>query len=222
MIAGRGVLRMVGCTFPTPMRCLSFLAALLALPAVTRAQTAWDTTRWSVVCPDSSRIAVPAMCDDENPTAAAAFVRHQLETASPWLRGLGFYGPTVYKDGADPSFPYLAAIGGDQVIVDGASVCGFYDQRLPGGRLVVDAGHMITIGDAANLTGTGVHEMFHAVEGSYPFYATRTRQHGWIIEGMAQAVEAAYLNRMDSTPVFGPGGQPTLRLPRLLAPAHRA
>jgi|GEM_PF-3443105 len=192
------------------MRVLLLLALVLPAAANAQAGPPWRTTDWSVWCPDPSVIAVPAMCDDENPVAAAAFARDQLRRTSAWLQGLGFFGPHVPLDEREASprrgTAYAGVIAGDTLRIEGTRVAGYYLHGDPAGLLVVNTHHALTVSGGTDRLGTGAHELFHAVQGSYPFFGSRSASTRWITEGTAHAVEVAYRQRTDGGALFGDGG----------------
>ena len=175
------------------------LASALLVPPSALAQA-----QWAAVClPDAPEGA----CDD-GPTSIGTFVRAELTGATRWLRALGFLEPhVVKKDGR-----YVAFVGASDLRLGNDTVFGFYSkpQAFAGydgtGELVVDATHNVQVDGEGDATATAAHELFHAVQGSYPFFDRDRSQQGWIVEGTAQAVEAAYLAHEYGVPTFGAGG----------------
>lgn len=192
------------------MRCVLLLAVLLAVPSAAQDLPPWRTTRWSVWCPDTTSVVLPEMCDDRNPVAAAAYARDQLTRASVWLQGLGFPGPKVPLDDR-PASPrrgtaYVGVIGGDVVHIEDTRVAGYYLPGDPTGLLVVNTDHAIRVEGGSDRLATGAHELFHAVQASYPFYGSRTASTRWITEGTAHAVGIVYQQRDLGGTLFGDAG----------------
>lgn len=175
------------------------LAALVLLLAP-EVWAQWSPQPWEVVClPDSGLD--PSACDDSDSGSAAYIVKSELDAVTPWLHSLGFPEPRIQlgSNGSD----YLSYMGPADLFLDDDHVYGYY---APGPKeLVVDGSHFIQLEGEDDATGTAPHELFHAVQASYPEYRTQRGHAKWIIEGTAQAVEAAWLTRGSASPLV-PGG----------------
>lgn len=190
------------------MRIALFAALLLsAAQATAQSLPAWQTHRWHVYCDDPSAVAVNASCDDDLPASAASAMRAQLEAFGPWVESLRFAGPNVPTDGGGSEpLGYVALLGGDRVEIDGDTVCGYYDLDGSGGRLVVGGNTTFQLEGEADYTGTTAHEAFHAIQGHYPFFEDGSAEHNWIVEGTAQAVEAAWMAHSQGVTQLGDRG----------------
>lgn len=160
--------------------------SLLALPAA--AQKDWQSTEWVVRCtPETTSQLSASDCDDGETTGPAAATRAALEEASPWLKGLGFYGPDV-KTAREGTRKYEAWISDTKV---GDESYGHYD----GEALYLNSTYYFAMGtgeadlarDVSN-TGSAVHELFHAIQHSYDSDLYWSEDHDWIWEGTADAV----------------------------------
>lgn len=173
---------------------------LLLVVASPEAWAQWVPEPWEVRCLDGIEID-PDECSADVGGSAVTIIRHELDSVTAWLRDLGFPQPVIERgtNGRD----YLAHMGPDSLFLDGDHVLGLYSPSRKG--LLVNAFHFIGLENDTDDTGTVAHELFHAVQAAYPSYETGNGQANWIIEGTAQAFEAAWLTREGPSPL-APGG----------------
>ena len=184
------------------MHRLALLGLLLWSPLAS-AQPApdWTPMPWLAAC-EGGYDPGDHVCADEEGTTAR-WVGDQLDRATAWLHGLGFPEPAVDRWGDDDR--YVAVIGPDTMRVDGSIAHGYY-RKGAGGYLVVNTTHFFQLDGEDDNRGTPAHELFHAVQAAYPASSTARGEADWIVEGTAQAVEAAYLGRFEGVRVMGEGG----------------
>lgn len=189
-----------------PVFILALLALAAAAPAL--AQTgAWPTTSWLLVR-DAGLSQEPVQEQDWLGTGANA-VRDELDASSAWLARLGFRAPRLpqARTGQYPAFVVPAR-------ETGAGTIGVYVQPRDGEGTLADRkiklNRDMMMSPAfyrdGSIQGTGqqlennyetlmtsVHELFHAVQASYP--RTLGAPLHWIGEGTAEAVMLAWLRR---------------------------
>lgn len=179
------------------------LVALVVLSVVLapEARAQWTVALpWEVMClPDAGLD--PDDCDDENVGSTANIVKSDLDLVTPWLKDLGFREPRIERT-ADGS-SYLSHLGPPELFLGENHVYGYYQAYEK--RLVVDGTHFIVIEGEEDASGTAPHELFHAIQASYPAYWADGGDPDWIMEGTAQAAEAAWITRDGPSPLVKGG-----------------
>lgn len=169
----------------------------------------WETIDWQVSCtaatkdailngaPDDTKALLDGTCNANSMTGPAAIAQHQLEAASVWMRDLGFNGPKIETDhDANGKVRYVAWIDDMSPREKLArEPWGYYD--IDSAKLYLNSGYFFAMGDLgkdAYHIAAPTHEMFHAVQASYPALPF-TLDHAWIFEGTASAVMLAWLRQ---------------------------
>lgn len=174
------------------------VALALAWSPGTAAQD-WKTTDWVVECLDVGE----GSCSDTD--GATAYFDQTLEESSRWLRGMGFRGPEIeYRSGIDSHIAYISDAMNQDDKGHRTSI-GVYIPSIREILLTSDRYFAIGEGDTeqkralalANdieYTATVVHELFHGIQHAYPGAATSAVP-DWISEGMADAIQLAWIRR---------------------------
>lgn len=179
------------------------LATLLALALPLRAQS-WPTTNWILLC-GVEGIALSECDEVADPQSAHTAVQGELQRASEWLRGLGFRAPSLpLREGRYPALvtsvdfgegtlaQYTTAREPDGTIVSRTMNLRSRELSNPG---FFANGQVQGTGDALELNyellATPVHELFHAITGSYG--APMPDALDWVTEGTAEAVMYRWL-----------------------------
>ncbi|MHA3980619.1 hypothetical protein ACW9UR_23375 [Halovulum sp. GXIMD14794] len=182
----------------------SLLVVLLTsqglLPGIAPAAERWDPSGWTAACYEG--IAQGGECDLDDPGVKAAIAT--LNEASTALERLGFRAPNLPP-------PYTAHFWSNDIcyedVVDGqlgvscdAGGYWYADRLLTlaydkffafGEELSVDGGQEFSV-PTTELLGLPIHELFHAVQNSYPgVIGHGSPSRNWVTEGMATAVESA-------------------------------
>ena len=162
----------------------------------------WTTTKWRVICQ------VPRDCAPANEVYEVA-----LEEGSKWLSGLGFKEPTLGTVIED-DVRWVATIDDTK---EPEKIFGVYYPTS--NELYLRSDRFFAMGEAGQSFDdprfrvemsnmfTPVHEVFHAVQGSYEIevgYNTDSG-HDWIFEGGAEAVLRSYAD------TYAPGLNVVLR-----------
>lgn len=171
-------------------------------PLGVHAQPLFTPLPWEVRCFEDAGLS-PGECDASVPGSGAAFVTHELDEATEWMRGLGFQEPQIER--SENGQRYLAWMGPDSLFLEGDHVYGYYSSSER--ELTVDGSHFIQFEGRMDATATVTHELFHAVQAAYPKPADpHADGTGWIVEGTAQAVEAAWVAHETGQNPLAPGG----------------
>ncbi len=195
---------------------LSCLALAAFLPAMAVAD-GWETTEWYVGChTDLIKTAPDGMCDpqaDQDAVGPAAATRSALEDASVWLEGLGFREPKIDTLAGTPA-AYKAYISDEKTAAeDGFVTHGIYNPSEWTIYMNSESYFAIGEGDSEedrkknlandmSTTASMVHELFHAVQRSYQSdWVYDSVGHGWIFEGMAEAVAFSWLKQNEEQSV---------------------
>ncbi len=179
---------------------LPLLLLVSAWPSNADAQHAWKTTDWTVECVTVSE----GTCTATEQAGAIAFYEDALGDASQWLSGLGFRGPAIeYRARTDTYVAYISDVDNEDVDGNRTSVGVYYSKDA---ELYLTSDHYFAIGEGGTPqeraddlafdmkhTATVVHELFHGVQ--YGYYRDGSAVRDWITEGMARAVQIAWLRR---------------------------
>lgn len=192
---------------------LSSLAPLMILALAWSSSTIaqnWETTDWQVSCTAATKDAISngasgkdatalleQTCDENSVSGPAALAQHQLEVASVWMRDLGFNGPKINTDhDANGKVRYEAWID-DVSPREKLARESWARYDIDNSTLSLSSGYFFAMGDLgkdAYHIAAPTHEMFHAVQASYPALPF-TLDHAWIFEGTASAVMLAWLRQ---------------------------
>lgn len=178
---------------------LPLLTVALASPSSAAAQD-WLATDWTVECLTVNE----GTCTATEAAGANTYFAGTLEEASQWLKGLGFRGPKIeHRESIDSYIAYISDVdneGGE----GSPDTIGVYYPDLEQIYLTSDRYFAMGEGDtpqerALDLaydiedTATVVHELFHGVQYGYPRFGNPVPD--WITEGMADAVQLAWVRR---------------------------
>lgn len=175
---------------------------------------AWSTSDWVVLCTADviaeldqidnlieSGISSETVCSASSEDSPTALARDVLIDAGEWLAALCFREPVVptYRRGeqqrAWKASLARADTGDNAGVYKEGELFVSYDYFLGGGA---DGGEGRDFQPSQEGLMTLPHELFHAIQSSYP--PGRTDDwHDWVIEGTAQAVELAWMKRKGMT-----------------------
>jgi len=168
-----------------------FMCSAVATPAI----ASWPTDRWHVRCAKNgwTKKMRTMECDRKDPSSAVAFAEETLKEASRWYDQQGFLPPLLPEEYGLWTHTFLLAhdTGGDD---------GYYD---PGAHelYISESTHFnFERGKYATIPfTTPVHELFHAIQFSYPSFNKKDDVPDWITEGTANAAGEIWAHDHDGS-----------------------